>query len=189
MFRFFLSLVFVSAAATLFAQATVFQCYEPELVKRRIDNIGPAPIEGLWKFTSDGATVAIERASGYVAPDALPDSYNIVMVEPVDNSVARGTLIGRITPTALESSFDCTLFLNPSVFGERKSHRFTIQMNDEGHISFMKVKSGTSVSLWRWIPYLFRVTVVRRDERNPRLDGAIRVYPVNPSTFNVPRYL
>lgn len=189
MLRFFLSLVFVSAAVALSAQATVFSCYEPESVKRRIDNIGPAPIEGLWKFTSDGATVAIERVSGYVAPDALPESYNVVMVEPVDDTVVCGTLIGRITPTALESSFDCTLFSNPSVFGGRKSHRFTIQMNDDGHISFMKVKSGVSVSLWRWIPYLFRVTVVKNNERNPRLDGAIRVYPVKPSTFNSPRYL
>ncbi len=177
-----------AAASAAVAQGVLFPGCSAEEMKRRIDNLGPVPIEGLWQFTGDGAVIAVERSQADIEPDALPYSYNIIMVEPVDDKVVAGALIGRLKATALASSFDCTLFTDPDNPRSR-TRRFTVKMTDEGHLSFVKVKSGTTVSLWRLIPYLFRVTVVKRAGRDPNLDGAIRIYPLSPSTFNGPRYL
>ncbi len=185
----FLSLILALLCAGIsHSQARIFNGYSLQEVKSRIDNIGPSPIEGLWQFTGGGATIAIERAAAPVSPDALPPSFNIILVESPDGSVSQGTLIGTAGQTALSSSFDCYLFKDHNK-PEGGRRRFTIRLNDEGHISFLKVKSGISVSLRRWMPYLFRMTVIKRNERNEQLDGCIKLYPVNPSTFNTPRYL
>lgn len=157
-------------------------------LKTRIDRMGPVPVEGLWQFTGEGATILVERSSRRSSPDALPVSYNIIMASPVDDTVPSGEFIGRMLLTAVSDSYDCYLLADPS-HPEKGERRFTVKLNDPGHLSFVREKSGVSVSLWRWIPYLYRVTVVRRHERDPRLDGAVKVYPVTPSMFNSPRYL
>ena len=153
-----------------------------------IDKIGPTRIEGLWQFTGQGATILILRDDSPTHPDAEPSSYSIILIDPVDGtSIKPGEIIGQAWPTAKTDYYDCRLKGN--VENDNRFHRFTAHLNDEGHISFVRDKSGMSVSLWRWIPYLFRVTVVKNNQRDPSLDGCIKVYPIQPSTFKSPRYL
>lgn len=170
--------------------AMVISAHSPDIdsLKTRIDRIGPVPVEGLWQFTGEGATILVERSSRRSSPDALPVSYNIIMASPADESVPSGVFIGRMLLTAISDAYDCYLLIDPG-HPEKGERRFTVKLNDSGHLSFVREKGGVSVSLWRWIPYLYRVTVVRRHERDPRLDGAVKIYPVTPSMFNSPRYL
>lgn len=179
-------LSFLMAMVT--AVAVSAQTFAADSLRVRVDRLGPVPVEGVWQFTGEGATVLVERVSGRPAPDALPAAYNMIMISPVDDTVRPGTHIGRLQLTAVADAFDCRLYIDPSA-PEKGEHRFTLRLNDAGHFSFLREKGGVSVSLWRWIPYLFRVTVVRRNVRDPRLDGAVKIYPVTPSTFNSPRYL
>ncbi|MDE6809416.1 MAG: hypothetical protein K2J42_04935 [Muribaculaceae bacterium] len=159
-----------------------------ELAIDLLDRTGPTRFEGLWQFTDNGATVLIIRDSNPAHPDGEPPSYSVIMVQPVDGSgVKPGELIGQAWPTAKADYFDCRL--KGTTDSKDRYHKFTAHLNDEGHMSFVKDKSGMSVSLWRWIPYLFRVTVVNRHTRDESLDGCIKLYPVEPSTFKSPRYL
>lgn len=153
-----------------------------------LDKTGASRLEGLWQFTGDGATVLIIRDSNPHHPDGEPSSYSIIMIEPVDdNGIKPGDIIGQAWPTAKADHFDCRL--KGTADSKDRYHRFTAHLNDEGHMSFVRDKSGISVSLWRWIPYLFRVTVINRRTRDESLDGCIRIYPIQPSTFKSPRYL
>ncbi|MBD5199478.1 MAG: hypothetical protein HDS83_03725 [Bacteroidales bacterium] len=153
-----------------------------------IDKVGPSRFEGLWQFTGQGATILILRDDSPTHPDGEPASYSIIMIDPVDGTdIKPGEIIGQAWPSAKSDYYDCRLKGN--VENDKRYHRFTAHLNDEGHISFVRDKSGISVSLWRWIPYLFRVTVVKNNQRDPALDGCIKVYPLQPSTFKSPRYL
>lgn len=162
--------------------------YTLENVKQRFRTNGATGIEGVWQFTGEGATVCIERTSGPDDPHGVPMSYNMVIVNSVDEKVKPGTIVGSISPTAMPKSYDCFIRDNPSDPASR-SHRFTIRLNDSSHFSFLKVKTGARVSLWRWVPYLFRITVIERRERDPQLDGCIKLFPLEPESFNSPRYL
>lgn len=153
-----------------------------------LDKTGASRLEGLWQFTGEGATVLIIRDTNPRHPDGEPSSYSIVMIEPVDdNGIKPGDIIGQAWPTAKADHFDCRL--KGTTDSKERYHRFTAHLNDDGHMSFVRDKSGLSVSLWRWIPYLFRVTVIKHHTRDESLDGCIKIYPIQPSTFKSPRYL
>ena len=49
-----------------------------------------------------------------------------------------------------------------------------VTLKSEGSLSFQPYRSGMSISLWRLLPYLFRVTVVQPGQQPAETEGAVR---------------
>lgn len=136
---------------------------------RVIDNRGSDPLCGLWRMGTDGATVAI------LPVNASRGRFDIFLIDSPDLSAIPGRQIGSVVTTGSAATYDAE-FVGAGKF-RNKRQRFIITLGDDGHLSLRPYKKGKKISLWRWLPYLYRFTVSDIDTRPTNADGAVRVYP------------
>lgn len=130
------------------------------------------PIVGRWQVNAGGAVFDIQPVPG--------NSESLVMlwVDGPDFSIAPGTEIGRIYPSATPGTYDCHAATDPRRQGLRKrTADFVIRFSDTdaNTLIFSAYRRNKRVSLWRWIPYFFRVTIIQDNNRPDNLEGARRL--------------
>lgn len=131
------------------------------------------PLCGIWQMGGDGATVAI------IPEKASSARFDIILVDSPDMSVIPGKTIGHAVATGKSGTYDASIKSERAI--GKRTHRFIISLTKDGNLEFSSYKKGRSIALWRWIPYLYRISVSDRDTRPTSADGATRLYPSNRS--------
>ncbi len=130
------------------------------------------PIEGRWKLGAGGASFearCVHSAAGDI---------QLCWIDGPDYTIEPGTVIGVATPTATAGRYDCRMYRDPRSPGKRrrKGPDFVLTLSDDArHLTLEPYDTRRRISLWRWIPYLFRVTVIESGEAPKGLDAATRI--------------
>lgn len=161
--------------------------HSPEQLQLIIDQSPLTPIEGIWTFTPDNSSIAIIRQPGSPL-ETGPTSFNIYLFSSVSSTVESGTLIGTLRATADPLSFKASLMTDP-MSANSKEKKVIMALTDNAHLSFKKIETGLRISLWRLIPYLFRISVISKNSDDIPLDGCVKTYPLTPGETEPPRYL
>lgn len=177
------------AASILPKESETLLGYERDSVIRRMKQLPLHHIEGLWQFTANGATIAIERYIDNNTPHDGASRYRIVIVSSPRLSIRPGTVMGIMIPTAKPNVYDAHIYTDfdggTTLTGAK---RFVLTLSEDSRLAFNQDKSGIKINLWRILPYMFRYSVTYKNERPRNLDGCVRIYPT-PSTPLQPRYL
>ncbi len=146
-------------------------------------------IEGIWQFTADGITIAIDRHSPNQAPSSSAmTGYRMILISAPNRSLRPGTVIGLIAPTAKAGTYEARIHTSQKGLSVTGSGKFTLTLDDEeSRIVFSRHKSAYSINLWRALPYMFR-HVVRKNEKRESSEGCIRIFP-QPARPHEPVYL
>lgn len=134
----------------------------------------PDPIEGLWQFPADGASLLIVKQSA--------TTYDIAIIDSPRLDVKPGTHIGMAVTTPTKGTYDARLDSKPLNNKHLKKATVALTVND-GYLRFTPYSRGKRVTFWRWLPYLFRVGVYDDNSRPGNLDGAAKVYPIDESNL------
>ena len=180
-----LLLFIIASFQPLAAEETeVLRGYEYDEVKARLSQTSLADIEGIWQFMPDGATVAVERAE--VNIDSHISRYNVVTV---DDDVEDGTLIGHIYSSASATQFTAELYSD--IHGDKslKLKKYILDLTDKGRLTFNTGSNKVRLDFWRWLPYLFRISVVRDKKSANIANGCVKIYPIVPEARSFPIYL
>lgn len=148
-------------------------------LRQVIDHGRGMPVEGIWRMTGQGALIAITAHAGR---DGL---FDIHLLDSPDLTAEPYTLIGSATAGIKAGHYDLTLVDHPGRL-RPGHHNFIASFSDDGGTDYLRLEAyrrGHRVSLWRWIPYFFRVTVVQRSDRPDDHDGLVRVYPEAAASF------
>lgn len=176
-------------AGSLPEQSSVIEGYERDSVISRMRSLTLHPIEGLWQFAENGATIAIERNSNGLPDDGVT-RYHMVIVNSPRLTIEPGTLMGYVTPTAKKGVYEATIYTN---FDGGTTltipKKFILTFNDDSHLAFSRDNSGIRINIWRFMPYMFRYSITYKNERPRNIDGCIRVFPESANSFTQPRYL
>lgn len=151
------------------AEMPAAQAMERREACRMIDNEGRDPICGIWRMGGDGAEIAILPRAG------RSSHFDIVVIDSPDMSVMPGTHIGSITATGKLGTYDAQFEARKGLLN--RTLRYILTLDKDDRMQFESYKKGKKVALWRWIPYLFRVTVSDYNTRPSGVDGAVRMYP------------
>ncbi|MDE6454050.1 MAG: hypothetical protein K2L27_07605 [Muribaculaceae bacterium] len=127
----------------------------------------PHPLEGAWRIISTGAEIEIRRS----ATD--PDGFDITLLSSHDMSMPEGMHIGTATRTATPGRYVAAMRTQPSSPLHR-TRRMVLTLRPDGALSFEPYTKGRTINLWRWIPYLFRVTVEKGYKAPSDIEGALR---------------
>lgn len=143
------------AAALVFCVAALFAAAQGDVC-------------GTWRILSSGAEFSVTHSP------TQADVYLLAMEHSPDMSVLPGTPIGEMRRTATPGRFVATMCATPGKLFAKKRN-LVISLNANGSMRFEPYSKGKRITLWRWIPYFFRVTV--RDPLKPPSDieGAVRV--------------
>ncbi|MDE6285847.1 MAG: hypothetical protein K2L99_02505 [Muribaculaceae bacterium] len=136
-------------------------------------------IVGLWRVTGPQDCEFEIRPSSSVA-----GSYDMLAVNCADMSVMPGTLIGTLHTTPTPGRFLARISSHPERAGARKVD-VVVNLGNEGNLTFRAFRKGKRISLWRLLPYMFRITVEREDARPEGVDGAVRVGQGDLTRFRV----
>lgn len=143
---------------------------------------GLSQVEGLWRISGSEGVMA-------VIADPATIFYRIVAVDSPDRSVCPGTVMGAMTAAGRTGHYDARMFTGCDDGVLSNAKRFTVSVNDDGRLIIVPVINKLKVNLWRFLPYMFRASVTRVNDRPNNLDGAIRLYP-EPTEYPLsPRYL
>ncbi len=124
------------------------------------------PIEGLWQWPDDGTLALISRSS--------ESTFDLIVIDSPRLDIAPGTVMGRAVSTPKVNVYDARIY---SGSGE-KSTKCTITTVASGsRLAFEGYREGKRVSLWRWLPYVFRITVRDNAGRPKGLEGPSKLYP------------
>lgn len=160
--------------------------YNRDRVTKRLSEMPLHNIEGLWQWVDDGAIIAIERAKTIEAVT----TYRMVVIESPHRSIRPGTVMGYLTTTAKQDNFDARIYTDNNLNGLLHSSKsFNIVMSDNSRLAITPYREGISVSLWRWIPYMYRIGISTRGNRPQGLDGCIKIFPLPATRPLNPRYL
>ena len=164
--------------------ALILDGYDYDTTVQRMKHKSLSDVEGLWQFLPDGAVVAIERSDnrdGYSA-----QKFNVVIVKSGDAEVEEGTLIGNIFSSATANHFTAELFSNVKGETASKKKKFVLTLTDKGHLAFVMEKGKFRLDFWRWLPYLFRLSVERNKGIPGGVDGCVRLFPFTPEAVTEP---
>ena len=147
----------------------------------RLDSVGTAPYEGVWRMTGSGAIFAIEPKPG------LTECYALTLLWSPDLGIPSGSELGEMRPAGRQLVFDAVLGLDHNggrhISGIGKKYRFELEFSPGmQRISFKAYKQSWRVNIFRWLPYLFRTSVSKTDTRPADIDGAVRLGEV-PAAF------
>lgn len=180
----------ILSASGLPQQSIVLPGYEHDSVMNRMRQLPLHHIEGIWQFTDNGATIAIERYSPDDTPDNNTFQYRMIIINSPRLSIYPGTLMGIITPTAKQGIYDSHIYTDfdggTALSGAK---RFFLTLHKDSRLSFSRDKSGLKFNLWRFLPYMFRYSVRYKNDIPDNLDGCIRIFPVPTQSPINPRYL
>lgn len=139
-------------------------------------------VEGLWRMSGNEGSFAIIADEGAVF-------YRIIVIDGEDASVAPGDIMGACTAAGKSNSYDARIFTSVEDGKLGTPKRFTITVQEDGRLIMVPVNNSLRVNLWRILPYMFRASVTRVNDRPNNLDGAIRVYPQPVNSPLTPRCL
>ncbi len=131
------------------------------------------PLEGRWQVNGGGALIEFEASAG------TDKALIMRWIDGPDLSIAEGAEIAMVYPSTTVGVYDCIAEKDPR--DERQAKKrgasFVIKISDDNPnvLSFEAYENKTRISLWRWLPYMFRVSVVREKKRPNNLEGARRV--------------
>lgn len=126
----------------------------------------PGPLSGRWRLTSGNAEIEI------AADPSRPDSYHIRYIDGPDMSVPAGRIIGDLNATPVAGRYIGRMAVHPA--RPRLKHRdIVVELTDQGSLTFRPYRAGKRISFWRWIPYLFRVTVLEPEQHPSDTEGAV----------------
>lgn len=146
-------------------------------------------IEGLWRFTTDGAEIAIVRdQDSETASGQSARAYRILLIHSPNRALRPGTLMGLISPSAKRGAYEARIYTRNTGSKLHSPRNFLLTLdNEESRLVFDMKKSAFSVNLWRLLPYMWRYSVHRNtDSKHPV--GCIRIFP-EPELPVEPRYL
>lgn len=138
-------------------------------------------LDGVWEMTQGGGKMAIIPIN-----DADPSQgFMLVVLNSSDRTILPGTVMGIALNAAKKGSFDAAIYSGSSDGKMTNPKRFTLTLNGENHLSIVPVKNRLKVNLRNLLPYMFRISVTRQNNRSDELDGAVRVgvtsgKPLNP---------
>lgn len=125
------------------------------------------PLEGDWKINGDGATLR------FVASSGEGGRLDVLWLDGPALDIAPLTVIGSAVPGAAAGTYDCCL--DTGLGRQRRRATFALRLNGDGGLAFEAYRRRARISLWRLVPYLFRVSVIKQTDRPSGLDGARRV--------------
>lgn len=163
--RCLLAAIAISASLTL-SGAEPISCRQAREI---IDSRGSDPITGIWKIGGDGATIA------FLPQAASASAFDIVLLDSPDLSILPGDIIGEAVTTGRLATYDASMNTSPGTTKRKVKSILTI--DKDGRLNIRPYKQGKSVKLWRWLPYLFRISVSEHDTRPDGVDGAVKIYP------------
>ena len=144
---------------------------------------GLTSIEGVWRMSGSEGMMAIVADSGTIF-------QRIIVLESPDRNILPGTVMGVCTALGRNNSYDARIYTTESTSGIlSKPKRFTLTLSDDGRLIMEPITNKLKVNLWRFLPYMFRMSVVRVNNRPDNLDGAVRVYPEAKDSPLTTRYL
>ncbi|MDE6288769.1 MAG: hypothetical protein K2M00_08310 [Muribaculaceae bacterium] len=131
------------------------------------------PLTGRWQVNGDGAVFDIVEAPG------IPGELQWRYVDGADLSITPGTVVGTARRGASPGLYDCRLNCDPhkkSGVPEGRTVAFTATLDATtgDNLVFHYYKHRRRISLWRVLPYLFRITVESSVEHPAGLEGARR---------------
>ena len=144
---------------------------------------GLTSIEGVWRMSGSEGMMAIVADSGTIF-------QRIIVLESPDRNILPGTVMGVCTALGRNNSYDARIYTTESTSGIlSKPKRFTLTLSDDGRLIMEPITNKLKVNLWRFLPYMFRMSVVKVNNRPDNLDGAVRVYPEAKDSPLTTRYL
>lgn len=164
----------------------VIEGFDTATARRIITEYAATGLEGLWRASEDGATVAIIAADAPVAA-AVTDlpagvSLLLVMVDSPAPAISPGTVIGWAKPAAKPGKWDARISTGDTAPGTPSMKPFTLTLADDSHLTLSSARTGLKVRPRLAIPYLGRWSITERRERETDLDGFIRVWPPSATT-------
>jgi len=151
----------------------------------RMNEVALHHIEGVWLFTSDGTEIAIIRPAENIGE---PTHYNILLLNSANRALRPGTMIGAVSAAAGKGYYNARLYTRVTGSKFHSPKNFVLKLDeDDARLVFETKKSTFSLNLWRLLPYMWRYTV-RRNQDRKSVEGCVRVYP-RPSTPINPQYL
>lgn len=160
-----LCICLIMSAADMAAADAMTQSAAREI----IDSRGADPLGGIWRIGPGGAIIAILPVA------ASRGQFDIYLLDSPDMSVIPGGKIGSAVSTGANGTYDAEFSGAGKLISKRQ--RFIITLSPDGTLAFKSYKKGKKISLWRWLPYLFRFSVSEYDTRPASVDGAVRIYP------------
>lgn len=148
-------------------------------------------IEGIWTLTESGSRIAIIRNNAiYSTPSRADnvDGYLMILLYSSNRAIKSGTILGRVKATAQSGEYVAKMY--DSCIGNKPCmpKKYIFRLDNTGdRLIFEKQKSAFGINLWRMVPYLWRHTVYRNENKTPH-HGCLRIYPA-PSIPHQPVYL
>lgn len=152
-------------------------------VESTFGNHAADPIEGVWHVTTDDEGVFS------IIRDPHSSRYIILVTNSADRTISPGSVMGVAASTARKGVYDARIYTSSNSGKLSKPKRFTLTLSPEGLLSFRPVNKGLRINIWRLLPYMFRRAVRTVDDRDPALDGAVRIYPKPTVAADGPVYL
>lgn len=140
-------------------------------------------IEGVWHVTTDDEGVFS------IVHDSHSGHYVILVTNSADRTIKPGSIMGVAAATARKGTFDARIYTSSNRGSLSRPKRFTLTLLPGGQLSFRPVNKGLKFNVWRLLPYMFRRAVKSVNDRDPALDGAVRIYPKPAAATNGPTYL
>lgn len=140
-------------------------------------------LEGVWHVTTD------DEGAFSIIRDPHTSHYLILVTNSADRTIKPGSVMGVAAATARKGAYDARIYTSANRGELSKPKRFTLTLSPDGLLSFRPVNKGLKFNIWRMLPYMFRRAVRTVDDRDPSLDGAVRIYPNASVTTNSPVYL
>lgn len=128
------------------------------------------PIEGVWQFPADGASIVIVKATS--------TTFDIFLLDSPRLDVKPGTLVGSAVVSPKRNYYDGEL--KPRNLGKKMklgNQSVTFTVNDNGTLTIRPYSDGYKVSFRRWLNYFLKISITRDNGRPKDLDGARRIYP------------
>ncbi len=131
------------------------------------------PLVGRWQVNGGGALIDIVARAGN------DGSLAMLWIDGPDLSIPEGTEIAVIYPTHTIGTYDCRASSDPvrTANARTRDINFVIKFdeNTNNSVGFHTYQRKRKISLWRWIPYLFRISLINESNRPNNLEGATRV--------------
>lgn len=140
------------------------------------------PIEGVWRMSGSEGLFAVIADPGTIF-------FKLIVVDSPDRNILPGTVMGACTAAGRADCYDARIYTSGDTGILSKPKRFTVTLDDDGRLIMVPVTNKLKVNLWRFLPYMFRMTVTRVNNRPDNLDGAVRVFPPAAASPLTPRYL
>jgi hypothetical protein len=151
----------------------------PDSITEKYSDRVVAPLEGVWQFADDGATLAI-----YADSNTLGD-YTIVCIDSPDLRLAPGTVLGSASSSLGNGKdYSAKLYTDVSDSGvPTKRTSFKVRLND-GIIEMTAIKGPFKLDIW--MLYRFYVTMSVHQTNGTKTLRARRIYPDSLPTADNP---